>query len=896
MELNSSFCRSVHRHGGVAVWSRVGLNVSRLDLGSFSKELHIEVCGLVWQDGQRQTYIFVFYRSPVGDFQLFLDTLADLIEQYYSPSNNYILLGDFNCHFELDDDSDAYRLRNLLLSFNLKEIVKEHTRANAILDNIFLSHSTRSLLCNVRQCFFSDHSYVFAGTAKSEIDTVTHRMTRIFSELNTLEFESFLRTEQWQDLYNFDNFNDAFNCFYNTFMYYFQLSFPLKVLLGSRPQSKRHWIGDELRRSSDEVRGWFELQNKFPCLREKYLYEKRRHISAINISKKLYFENKIISASNKTKAAWSVISELNGANKSRANIALEDGDSYIIDPISVANKFNNFFIEAPRSVVSRLPVPSGDAMGLVPVIQHSMCALPFCDLELLELLVKKLNNKMSAGPDELPCKILRRVVPLIIEPLCYLVNMSFSNGMFPECLKISLVHPLHKKDSRASITNYRPVSISSVFSKVFEYAMLTRLLGHLEKNNIIAKRQHGFRSNHSTSSAVYEFLKDVNTYIDKKQRPVAVFGDLSRAFDCVCHSMLLNKLHNYGIRGVIADWFCSYLSGRTQFVKLNYTFQDGRQQAFTSHFLPIDMGVPQGSILGPIIFLLFVNDLLYYIDSMSMYADDSSCVVSDDTVEGMEQSVKEILEQMCEWFDNNKLYLNLSKTSFMVFHNTQFRGDIDLNVKIKDETLKRQSSICFLGVHIEDVLNWKTHCSCLIGKLSSICFQIRSLRTVVDEDVLLSFYYASAFSRMSYGIIFWGCSGGASDVFIIQKRIIRCIVGIDSRTSCRPYFKRLKLLTLFAIYILELLLHIFKNKSSFKRHIDVHGYPTRQMNDFYPPLNTCNITKQSPDTWGVKFFNALPLELKQLENISVFKRKIKELLLDHCIYSIDEYFEMCNSL
>jgi len=841
-------------------------------------------------NGQKKHYVIVCYRSPSGNIDVFMDSLSRLLEHIFNNKNKYYIVGDFNVHFEKDaDDNNVFRLRNILQTFNLYDIVQKPTRNQAIIDNIFCSKEN-DYEVEITETFISDHNLILAYKSTYENEQSIPKMyCRCYNKNNINYFVDLLKSENWDELYNIDDIDNAFSVFFNIYLHHFLCIFPLK--LKTLNNSRSSWVNNNVKKSSADLQDLFCIQKAFPEFNEYYEYRKKEHIALKNIVKRSHYDNIILNAPNKTRAAWSAISQITGKEKKLQNISLTIEGADTTSPQKVANEFNNFFVAAPKNVISNI-VPSTGTNKSIPRVHHSFCALPFSEHELLSVL-GQIKSKKSADPNGIPTYILKLSIPAIIKPLTYLVNLSFSQGRFPEILKMSAVSPIHKKENKQSVSNYRPISIMSCFSKIFEYAMFDRLASYLKKYHILTSNQHGFREGMSTITAVHTFMSNLSESLDRRETPAAVFCDLSRAFDCVDHGLLIDKLEKYGVRGIPADWFASYLTGRTQYVHVMHSNNNGVIAKYRSSILPVDIGVPQGSILGPVLFLLFVNDIVNSVDSfLTLYADDTAGIVSRQSLSDLCDSANILLFQLSEWFSHNRLYINPDKTHYTVFHTRQNKNNLNLDLKINDVTLKRVNCANFLGLQLDDTLNWRKHCLDLVSHINTICFQMRSLGGVVSVDVLLTYYFAQVQSRLSYGIAFWGCSPVFQDVFIAQKRVIRCIAGINRYESCRPQFQSFKILPLAGLYILHLLECIHKNKQNLQQFSDIHQHDTRNKSRIYPPLNTYCITQQSPHSMGIKFYNILPENIKSIGNVKVFKKTIKSLLIEKCIYSLSEFEEL----
>jgi hypothetical protein len=371
----------------------------------------------------------------------------------------------------------------------------------------------------------------------------------------------------------------------------------------------------------------------------------------------LYYKKILEENKNNSKKCWSVLHQALGKLNSKSSFpkTFLINNSQISDTREIAEGFNNFFSNIGFQTSHNVPQTNKHFSSYMPNKQlHSMFLEQVEPSDVISS-VNKLKPKSSSGHDGFSTKILKDTIENIIEPITYIVNQSFNKGVFPDEMKIAKVIPIYKTTEKNLLKNYRPVSLLPAFSKLLEKLMYTKLMAFLTKNNILYKHQYGFRPKHCTVHPIMHLLSHCANASSKPEQEftLAVLCDLSKAFDVINHEILLEKLKIYGIRGIVNDWFKSYLSERSQFVEIDN---------IKSQKLSIKCGVPQGSILGPLLYLIYVNDIgRSGKANILSFADDTTLYLSGTDLNKLYGDANKQINNLFEWFCSNKLSLNAKK-------------------------------------------------------------------------------------------------------------------------------------------------------------------------------------------------------------------------------------------
>jgi len=516
-------------------------------------------------------------------------------------------------------------------------------------------------------------------------------------------------------------------------------------------------------------------------------------------------------------------------------------------------------------------------------ITDSFFLAPVTEDEIIKTFTNLKNG--AAGWDGFRADIIKKVKHIIAPSITHICNLSFSLGYVPREMKLANVVPIFKAGDNMTFTNYRPVSVLPLVSKVLERVMYTRLLNFLNKHKILYEYQFGFRNCYSTYMALITLVDRISNALDKGESVVGIFLDFSKAFDTVDHDILLNKLQHYGIRGNAHDWFKSYLIGREQYVTFSGTKSDTTK---------VKCGVPQGSILGPLLFLIYINDL-YHIAHNSfplLFADDTNLFFTGKNNDVLTNTVNNELAIITGWLESNKLSLNIKKTNYMLFtFRSRNKNASDLDIKIKSNSVERVYMSKFLGIMIDCHLLWDSHIKHINTKLSKTVGILAKARRYLPKECLKDLYYTFAYPYLIYCNHVWGNTHKTylDKIIKTQKKLIRIISGSHYRAHTSDLFANNKLLNMQQIYQYSIGIFMFKYcndelpnlfANMFQKNSGIHTHNTRQQNHFHLPKFKNNMLKNSVRYQGVTLWNGLPDQLRESKSLNSFKFNFKKSLLN----------------
>lgn len=901
----SSACKHTG-HDGVTVFCHNTLKNVASEFIEFKTANAIKV---TFCQNNYKYHILAIYRSPsLNDF-LFVKELKSFVSKL--DRNNFtfsIVTGDININ--INDNNTNVNCKNeyldCLSSSGHMSYINSPTRVtlshSACLDHIFVkSHKAVNIISSILETNITDHYPTFYGHhfKNTPLNQNHENLEKVDIDYETLN--SLLRSEKWENVISIENPHLALENFYKTLRDHTLKSESKIVVTNKKYKKIKPWITVGLiisiKQRDKLYREMFKYQidcqknnlRTMPYLKTKYLMYRNLLNRLIRNCKKKYYSIQIENAKNNTKKTWNIINEIANKKSMSSNIVNEViiNNEIITNKSTIAESFNNYFTNVVDVVLESSGINVNDAyMETSPQLDTNNDSINSIEyfspvtLNEIEKYIDNLKPSNSKGNDGLSCDTLKKIKQHVLTPLQHIFNICLKNGQFPEQFKISTIIPIHKSGDTNKLDNYRPISLVSNLSKIFEKCIKFRVIEHLEKYKILSKNQYGFRKDLSTEDAIYELTKKIYSSIDKKKKCLAIFLDLRKAFDTVNHNLLITKINQLGFKKDTLKLLSNYLKDRTQKTKIGNNYSSESK---------IKNGVPQGTVLGPILFLIYINDLCNFVipGKIVSYADDTAIIVDGNHWKETFSKATDCISLISTWLKYNKLVLNYSKTFYLPFYKTiKNKPKDNLKIRIHNTSCNREmcfmcneltsvENIKYLGVSIDINLNWKSHINQITSKLRYLTYIFYRLKEVLNIEKLKMIYFSLVQSSIIYGIIGWG---GALDTFIkplqiIQKHIIKVIFNKNKTFSTNLLYKETKILNIRKLFILQTLKYVFKNKNNFE--INENRMSKRINNIFYTPQTNTKLLQTHSSFIGPRTFNLLPLQTQMTNKMIKYVKEVK---------------------
>ena len=741
----------------------------------------------------RSVIVTNVYRSPSRSPNIFLEVYSQALKKLDRHKNKLVVLaGDHNIDLiKYEHDSNGQEILDITSSHGFLQVISRPTRITdhsaTLIDHIYTNHTHNVVSSNVITLDISDHlgTNVVISLNKNYDRTVrpANRAAdsnscsyRVFNSANDEKFKNLIQGETWEISESLDA-EEKYNKFCDIYTRHYESAYPSKSESVRRKHERAQpkpwilpWLEDAINRKQNLYHDFVEVNTTA----NKVKYDKMKKFTEkhVKICKRKYYAKFIEEHKNNSKKQWGLINELlnRGKKKSKIEKIVGENGENITDNRGIAEHFNNYFSNIASNLKSGIRSDASNNYGsFLNRCSGNTIFLNPAGPDEIATIIRKLKNKSTLDTKVSAIKIASNCSVNFNIVLSDIVSASLAEGIFPSKLKCARVVPIHKGGSKTDVTCYRPISLLSSFSKIYEKVMHCRIVKFMEENRSLYDNQFGFRAGRSCEHALLAANNQLLDAINKNRVALLLMIDFSKAFDLVEHSILLGKLYHYGIRGPAYDWLKSYLSRRSQFVSVNGTDSNSKE---------IHYGVPQGSILGPLLFVIYTNDLpnLDKLAKFILYAIDANIIITGNDMCEVKRKAEDLAAQLLTWVNANGLLLNLKKTNYMVFCKRNVNKEIDL--VINGTPIKHVSEAKFLGVIIDEGLTWKAHITGLRAKMSRYTGVLFKIKHLLPQEARILIFNSFVQSHINYCSLVWGFSAKSNieSLFAKQKNGIRAIM------------------------------------------------------------------------------------------------------------------------
>ena len=880
-----------NQNDGVIVYMKGDLNFTyrKVYLGeTCALEIHVNFCN-------KNINILGIYRSPPINLDQFLTELLKYFQTDYTRNTDIgLIAGDINIDI-LKRNDITERYLNIMAEYGYESFINGVTRVagRSCNDHFFVNckHTDIEIDSCIYQVNITDHYPIcLKFELKDKNDFVPHNNTVIYTDYKKLKNE--IKEINWDEFYRYKSINRAAE---------FLIS-KIELSLGncSAKVKKKHteikrsnWITNGLVKSineKDKMYRMLKADQDNENLKAKFKRYRNRLTDLIKKTKINYFKKQIENNQNSTKNMWNTINSACGKVKKELIIKeiKEENGNTISDKREIVERFNSFFSGIGEKLAGQIVQPQNPFVEN-KISSNSIFISPTTSEEV-ERVVLDLKNKKSAGIDKIKSEVLKEIVLDIKKPLAHLINTAIEDGVWPDPFKTAIVKPIYKSGDKTNVSNYRPISLLTSLNKVFETIIKDRVNKYLNKYKIISEHQFGFREGRSTQDAVALLVHEIFKNVNEGKAAACVFLDLAKAFDTVSHHKLLNDLEKIGFRGTSLKLLKSYLVGRKQMVEIDGVRSECRE---------VKCGVPQGTVLGPILFIIYINSLLGLSSRgrIISFADDTVIFYSDDSWHNLREKIESDFMNIKTFFDSKLLTLNYDKTKYIAFSINKSNRPHFKRVTVPSHhgsfDIQETDHIKYLGVYIDEHLRWNKHILSITKTLRSIIYRFKFLKGILAEKSLRAVYSSLVESRLRYGIIAWGASTDnyLKQLNVVQKLFLKVLLARTRLYPSNSLYRECEIFDIRQLYFEIATIWQYKNKSSLNP-IN-HSYQTRDstMNRFKTPASAKSFGQRCFTFLAPRFFNFLPVSVRNCMSMRTFKMNLKLFLKQTPREEIDRLVE-----
>ena len=834
--------------------------------------------------------ISAIYRPPNSNFQDFLGFMENTLSNFVNRNNETILLGDFNIDLlKINDDHLSSAFYNSMNTYSLIPTITNPTRETdntcTLIDNI-LTTNLNNFISGIFKIDLSDHYPIFILYPNyfQNIQNPPIKIRyRTVNDYSLGKISEALRIDIRNKLFdsNSTNVDFALKLLHERILLHYNTYCPIKIKFVSPKSLSKPWITTNIKTYMRQREAYFDLFKHGLVTRREYNSFRNFVTSLIRLSCKNYYQTAFDQIKTDIKKTWQTINQIISSGKKFAKKSIIEkiiaNDTAFTSTQDIANILNEHFSTIGDKISASIqPYHTNQHPTQRPQSQGTF-SFSLITPNIIEKIILSLKNK-HGNINTYTVRVIKYLSDLVAPVITKLLNFSLLSGHFPNSLKTACVTPVFKSGDKTEVCNYRPISILSIFSKIFEKVVAYQLYSYLIQTQILTSSQYGFRKGKSTSDALLSTLQYVYDNIDENKIVISFFLDFSKAFDCVDHDILLEKLDGYGVRGTALKFFESYLSNREQYVSLQGTHSTTRY---------ITKGVPQGSVLGPLLFLIYIYDFpeCNNFFKFTLFADDSTLTSSfpNTSLPNIHQILTTELADIDHWLRRNKLKINADKSYFIVY---SYRNTYSIPpVQLGQDTIQQTNCTKFLGLHLDQHLRFDDHLQHVSSKVSKTIGILYKLNNKLPDYILKTLYNSLILPYLTYGIEAWYAAPEflSSKIFVLQKKSIRAIHNLPYNAHTHDYFKHDNILKVSDLYKVQSCSYLYSYINSedneihsrLHTHSNIHEHNTRNRNNLVVPRYTRTRSQSSFLYQSITEWNNLPAAIKISESAPAFRRKLK---------------------
>lgn len=832
--------------------------------------------------------ILGIYRTPsISDINPFVDSLETTLKQHKKLLP--ILVGDINVNINYPNNtsekSDYYL--NTLSALGYISCINAYTRvtdtSKTIIDHMFIPEKLyhEEVRGMVVETSVTDHYTEILNIPTASYKPEKTRTTTTIRKTNYAELNRKLQIEEWAEVYAGGDVNQAYESFLNTYKSHIEACTEQQLRTSANKKIIKPWVTAAL---LEEMRHRDKLIKQAKSSRDEGFkqfskdYAKNVKLKIIS-QKNNYFKQKLLEAGRDLRKTWNVVNRVTNKETVKKPISCinhEGREVKITENSSLITKlFNEHYLTTGVKLASKINVDKTAQSAYLNRLPRNPNTIYLAPCTINEMLknINSLKNTSSTGVDQIGSACLKQTANHIVKPITHVANMMLETGIFPDKLKKATIIPCFKQGDRREINNYRPISLINTLAKVFEKVIYERIERFAANYKLLSNRQFGFEKNTGTNDAIAEVINEVNKAREKGLFTLLLFIDLQKCFDTIPHRLLIKKMEILGIRGLGGELLKSYITGRTQITKIN---------EFSSEEGAITVGLPQGSLMAPLLFKLYINDLLTLklYGKLTAFADDTNNLNSAKTREILYREANEDFAQIREWMQWNLLSLNVQKTTFMEIKKNSGNHILD-NTQLQILDLNKTNTTKYLGITIDDRLVWDEHITVLTSKIRKTFYKFLQLRQVAKNELLRMAYFALVQSHLQYGIIAWG--GATQNIIeklnVAQKRVLKIMLKKPRTFPTQELFQVAKVLTVNQLYLKEAVTMTHKNRHkipSVQHQHDTRYISTNPLQQFNTKMT---YTQRQAHYKGIQLYNTMPRETKEITNVHTFRKIAHRFIL-----------------